>query len=260
MEAFNYYILNELKKKNILKIIEKHSIVTITDRLGRIEYVSDCYCNILECEPNQLIGESHKLIRSHLHSGLLYKKLWETIKLGHTWKGILKGESFKGNSFWLDATIIPLKTKKTVKYLALYKDVSELQLEKEQLLEKSNKYEVFIKNIPFQIFYLSKFGKILSTNKNFRTIKVNELTDNYLFDYINPQWHKIIKSKLNEVFRKRVPNQFEVVEIDSDGRDLTYLISISPVFNKRGQLTSAILSLHENKNAVEIINQKSQVS
>ena len=173
MEAFNYYILNELKKKDILKIIEKNSMVTITDRLGRIEYASDCYCNLLECEPNQIIGESNKLIRSHLHSGLLYKNLWKTIRSGEKWSGILSDESFKGNTFWLQTMIIPLKSNKAIKYLAIYNNVTKFQQEKQKQLKANKANKTMLENMPFHVFEISRFGKIINVNKNFNNGNIN---------------------------------------------------------------------------------------
>ena len=245
MEAFNYYILNELKKKHILKIIEKHSIVTITDRLGRIEYVSDCYCDILECEPNQLIGESHKLIGSHLHTRILYKNLWKTIRSGHKWNGILNDESANGNSFWLETTILPLKSKKTVKYLAIYNDVTKFQLEKQKLLKQSKANKSLLEIMPFQIFEISSFGKILNTNKNYKTYKFNELIDNYLFDFINPKWHENFKDVIEAVFKLKVPHQFETILIGVDGNELLCSVLISPVFDETGKIKSALITIQE---------------
>lgn len=259
MEAFNYYILNELKKKNILKIIEKHSIVTITDRLGRIEYVSDCYCNILECEPNQLIGESHKLIGSHLHSGILYKNLWKTIRSGHKWNGILNDVSIKGNSFWLETTILPLKSKKTVKYLAIYNDVTKFQLEKQKLLKRSKAIKNLLEIMPFQTFEISRFGKILNTNKNFNAYKVNELIDNYLFDFINPKWHENFKATIDTVFKLKIPDQFETAITDAEDNKQVYSVLISPIFDGEGKMTSVLITIQELTDLVKRNNNNSDI-
>ena len=245
MEAFNYYILNELKKKDILKIIEKNSMVTITDRLGRIEYASDCYCNLLECEPNQIIGESNKLIRSHLHSGLLYKNLWKTIRSGEKWSGILSDESFKGNTFWLQTMIIPLKSNKAIKYLAIYNNVTKFQQEKQKQLKANKANKTMLENMPFHVFEISRFGKIINVNKNFETYKVYELIDNYLYDVIHPKWLMNFKDSVEAVFKLKVPHKFKEVKIDSEGNKKNYNIMVSPIIEDTRQFTSAVVTIQE---------------
>lgn len=251
MEAFNYYILNEFKKKNILKIIEKNSMVTITDRLGRIEYVSDCYCDVLECEPNQLIGESHKLIRSHLHSGLLYKNLWKTIRSGQKWNGLLNDKSFKGNPFWLETTIIPLKSNKTIKYLSIYNDVTKFQTEKQKLIKRNRANKDLLETMPFHVFEVSRFGKIINASKNFETYKVNELIDNYLYDIIYPKWQENFKDAIETVFKLKVSHQFEKVETYNEEENNTYSIMVTPVNDETGHFTSVLVTIQELTDVVK---------
>ena len=78
MEAFKYYMLNNFDR-DLLSLLETNSIISITDSLGRIEYVNDNFCNTLECDERELLGETLKLLKSPLHSDLLYKKLWSLV-------------------------------------------------------------------------------------------------------------------------------------------------------------------------------------
>ena len=123
MEAFKYYISNNFDK-DILSLLETNSIISITDSLGRIEYVNGNFCSLLECDESVLLGETLKLLKSPLHSDLLYKNLWKTIKLGHKWNGILSAESVKGKQLWLDTSIVPLKKENALRYVIVYKDIT----------------------------------------------------------------------------------------------------------------------------------------
>ena len=134
--------MGENKLKNIiLSQLESNSMVTITDDLGRVEYANNVFCKTLEYDSDKVVGESHTLFKSHLHSDPLYKGLWRTLKMGKTWKGTLSETLSNGKEIWLDATIIPFKTKKEkhTRYLAIYNDVTQYKLDNKNLKEENIK-------------------------------------------------------------------------------------------------------------------------
>lgn len=141
MEAIKYHLSNTLGN-SILPLIKDNSIISITDSLGRIEYASNDFCEILGCESNVIIGETHKLLKSHLHSDELYKDLWRTIKMGQKWNGVLSDNSYNGTPFWLDTTIIPIKdtAENNTKYVAIYNNVSKIYSENTKLQESNKIY------------------------------------------------------------------------------------------------------------------------
>ena len=83
------YNLSSVLNENILEHVVDNAIVTVTDALGRIEFANDKFCEILECDANRLIGETHELLKSSLHTGKIYKNLWRTIRMQNKWEGIL---------------------------------------------------------------------------------------------------------------------------------------------------------------------------
>lgn len=138
MEAIKYSFANKLHG-NMLDFVKENSIVSVTDSRGRIEYANDKFCKILECDANKLIGETHELLKSHLHSDKVYKNLWRTIKMGNKWHGVLSDVSASGKRFWLDTTIIPINddADNTKKFISLYTDVTKYHIQNIELLEIS---------------------------------------------------------------------------------------------------------------------------
>lgn len=245
MGTFNYCLSDKMNGKNVLSLIEEHSIISITDRIGRLEYVSDGYCKILECNSNKLVGEAHKLLRSHLHSGSAYKDLWKTIKSGQSWNGILGDTSISGKKFWLDTTIIPIEIESKVKYLTIYKDITKLYAESIQLSKKNAKNEGLLKNMPFNLFYINRFGKILNTNKNFGVFNIDKLIGANIFDFIDSKWYYTFKNNLDAVFKGKVEKRFETVDFDSEGKKHTHSIQISPICDQIGQTNSAMVTFQK---------------
>ncbi|ULC58055.1 PAS domain S-box protein [Flaviramulus sp. BrNp1-15] len=170
MEAIKYYLSNNIND-TVLSLFKENSIITVTDFLGRIEYASENYCKILECDVNKLIGETHGLLKSHLHSEKKYKQLWRTIKMGNKWNGVLSDRSQSGKMFWLDTTIIPIKdnTENTTKYVCIYNDVTENQSQNIKLIESNkinSKYKSIFQSVNVGIIVVADSkGNITEWNK-----------------------------------------------------------------------------------------------
>jgi PAS domain S-box-containing protein len=244
MKAYKYYTLTNMDKE-VLRLLETHAIVTVTDSLGRIAYASDNYCDILECHAHEIIGEPHELLKSHLYAGNVYKTLWETIKIGRTWKGLLTDRSQNGKPYWLDTRIVPIKNKNTIKYVAIYNNVTQQYSENLALMERANSAQNFMESMPVFVFSVTRFGKILQVNKPFRNVGVEALRGTYIFDYLSPMCYAPFKEQMELVFAEKKPTQFELTDFDSQGKKLLYSSIISPVFNDLGEIISAGICLHE---------------
>lgn len=246
MEAIKYYTSNNLSE-SMLSLLKENTMVTVTDELGRLDYANTNFCKVLECEPDKIIGETHTLFKSHLHTGALYKSLWRTIKMGLQWKGILTETLPNGKVLWLDTTIVPIKieTEKYLKFLAIYKDITKHKEENNELKANKEKYRLFLNNMPMHVFSITKHGKILNTNKAFANNEITDLISNYIYDFINEKSFKLFKQYIDSVFTYKTPFQFECYDIDPKSKKGHYSILISPVFNELGVTISAILTIQE---------------
>lgn len=248
MEAINFYISSRLNQ-TLSSLVKDHSIYTLSDSLGRLEYVSDNYCEILETNSNRLIGEPQNLLRSHLHSNALYKNLWRTIKMGHKWNGILSETLHSGRTIHLDATIIPIQDEieNSVKYVGLYIDVTEIHEQNSQLNTSNNADKDLLNIMPFHVFAISKHGKVLNANKRYDDKDVSELIGTYIYDYFSLESFDTIKNNIEFVASEKESNQFEITELDSDNIQHNYSILIAPVFNEHEGLQSLTVTIQENK-------------
>jgi PAS domain S-box-containing protein len=259
MEAFKYYISSHFDRDS-LSLLEANSIISITDAMGRIEYVNDNFCNIFECDENELLGELLKLLKSPLHADEHYKNLWKTIKLGNKWTGLLEAETFNGNPIWLDTTIVPVKKENALKYVMLYKDITPSQSKVVTLIEKDKKNSEFLNQIPLNIFSITKYGKVLNANKGFSNVEVNNLVGTYIYDYISPNCYEIFKSNIDAVFSEKKIKQFDYSDFDTYGNKQFYTSIVSPVFDELGVLISATICIYqsENKKYHQVEEQKNE--
>lgn len=130
----------ELKKS--LSLLHDHkmaldeaAIVAVTDARGVISYVNDTFCRISGYTKEELIGQTHSLLKSGHHDPDFFRQLWQTISRGKTWKGEIHNRSKTGQSYWVDTTIIPFLNEagRPYQYIAIRFDVTEKKMIQEHL-------------------------------------------------------------------------------------------------------------------------------
>lgn len=93
-------------------IIDKTTVITRTNSNGVITHASEAMMALCGYSLEELIGESHSLLRHKDTKDELYKDLWETISSGEVWIGELKNRNKNGNIYWVQTTITPEVNKK----------------------------------------------------------------------------------------------------------------------------------------------------
>jgi len=86
---------------------KKTMIVSETDKKGHIIYANADFCKISGYTKEELIGKAHNIVRHNDMPKTAFKKLWETIKSGKVWNGMVKNETKSGGYYWVNATIYP---------------------------------------------------------------------------------------------------------------------------------------------------------
>ena len=90
------------------RAVERHAIVAITDRGGRIMYANDLFCSISGHTREELIGNTHRIINSGYHPPEFWRGFWRTISSGSIWRGEVCNRAKDGSTYWVDSTVVPL--------------------------------------------------------------------------------------------------------------------------------------------------------
>ncbi len=85
-------------------------IISETDLKGRITHVNDDFVAVSGFSREELIGASHNIVRHPDMPPAAFADLWETLKQGKPWMGIVKNRCKNGDHYWVDAFATPIYT------------------------------------------------------------------------------------------------------------------------------------------------------
>ncbi|RXK12797.1 chemotaxis protein [Halarcobacter mediterraneus] len=80
-------------------------IISRTDLKGNITYANDTFAKISGYKIDELLGESHRILRHPDMPKRVFKNLWETIGLKEQWQGVIKNLRKDRGFYWVHATI-----------------------------------------------------------------------------------------------------------------------------------------------------------
>ena len=122
---------------------DEHAIMAVTDADGTILHVNDLFCQVSGYDRTELIGKTHRVIRSEHHTPEFFANMWETINAGKVWRGTFCNRAEDGRQYWVASTIMPLlgEDGKPHYHLALRTDVTRLKEIENQLRDEHAELE-----------------------------------------------------------------------------------------------------------------------
>jgi aerotaxis receptor len=100
-----------------VEVEDTHTILSTTDLKGAISYINSDFIDISGFEQGELIGKNHNVIRHPDMPGAAFEDLWEKLKSGKPWMGMVKNRCKNGDHYWVDAFVMPIKQDgKTIEY------------------------------------------------------------------------------------------------------------------------------------------------
>ena len=210
----------------LMKLIDEHSIFAITDEKGVITHANNEFLRLSQYSREELIGNTHNILKSDEHSNDFFSELWQKITNGETWKGEIKNKAKDGSHYWLKTTIRPMYNtrREIIAYVSLRTDITEQKIaaeiaikdEKEIKIqnEKLRKQDELLqtKNLKLETELLEQQEELL---KNERLTSIGLLASRMSHDMRNPL--SIIRvsieniKMINELNFKNI-HQFEKIE------------------------------------------------
>lgn len=121
-------VTDRLSRRILSQALEQTAdIVMITDVSGNIEYVNHAFENCTGFSLTEVLGQKPNLLRSGKHNDIFYSKLWDTIRRGDVFRGVIENRRKDNSIYYEEKTITPLIDDNGVitNYVSTGRDVSE---------------------------------------------------------------------------------------------------------------------------------------
>jgi aerotaxis receptor len=112
------------------RLKEGEFIVSKTDLKGRITYVNRPFVDISGFSAEELIGAPHNIVRHPDMPSAAFEDLWNTLKQGKPWRGMVKNRCKNGDHYWVEANANPIwEGNRVVGYMSLRTRPTQMQID-----------------------------------------------------------------------------------------------------------------------------------
>ncbi|MDO6445333.1 PAS domain-containing methyl-accepting chemotaxis protein [Colwellia sp. 1_MG-2023] len=93
---------------NEVTFSSSEQLVSITDLQGVIQYANADFCRVAGYSIEELMGQHHNIVRHPDMPKAAFADLWQKLKRGDSWRGMVKNRCKNGDYYWVDAYVTPL--------------------------------------------------------------------------------------------------------------------------------------------------------
>ena len=93
------------------------NILSTTDLTSAITYANDEFIKISGFSREELLGSAHHIVRHPDMPPAAFEHMWQTLKKGRSWMGLVKNRCKNGDHYWVSAFVSPITSHgETVEY------------------------------------------------------------------------------------------------------------------------------------------------
>lgn len=116
---------------------EDELIISRTDLKGIITYANETFAEISGYSIEELVGQSHNILRHPDMPKSAFTEMWSTIQKGQMWKGYVKNLRKDGGYYWVYAEVsVVIKNDRPIEYKSMRSHVL-----REKRYEMQEKYD-----------------------------------------------------------------------------------------------------------------------
>jgi len=267
----NLFYLEQFKQA-----VDEVSIFSVTDEKGVIKEANKNFETISGYTREELIGKPHSIVRHPDMPKEAFKEMWETIKSGKIWKGMVKNRRKDGRPYYVITEISPIyhKDGSFKEYIGVRNDITELEEYKEIL---KMELDTTKNSLDEQIYYIKQYEEAVnSTISILKTDAKNKIT------YANHTFCESMKCNLSELIgrdcseirhKKHIEQELcakimrhlenkeilkeTLTNIAKDGSEFTVEATIYPILDVKGNIVEHLQVMHD---VTEIINLNEEIT
>ncbi len=120
-------------------LYEGSVIISQTDLSGVITFVNRKFSKVTGYKIDELIGQKHSITMHPDMPKAIFSKMWETIRGGQAWNGVVKNLRKDGLYYWINLEILPSRDENDniISFISVGKPASPKDIEENrELYEK----------------------------------------------------------------------------------------------------------------------------
>ncbi len=116
---------------NEIEVDHTINIISTTNAKGIITYVNQDFIDISGYDKKELINKNHNIVRHPDMPSAAFEDLWQTIKQGKSWMGVVKNRCKNGDFYWVNAIVSPItKNGEVVEYQSVRTRASKEEIQR----------------------------------------------------------------------------------------------------------------------------------
>lgn len=212
-------------KKLYIAIEQAPDSVVITDKNGNITYINPRFAEITGYSSEEVIGKNPRILKSGKTTKEEYKKLWDTILSGNTWRGEFLNKKKNGELYWENASIAPIKdlSGKITHFVAIKQDITEAKKIRDEIQKSRMLLQDFLDNANDLIQIVSPEAKFIYVNKVWKETlgySYKEIKKITLFDVIHPSRIEHCKELFKNIMQGKCEERIETIFVTKDKREI----------------------------------------
>jgi PAS domain S-box-containing protein len=120
--------MNTVEKEEYIS--DSDILISATDTSGRINFANRTFCKVAGYTNEELSGQAHNIIRHRDMPKTAFSDLWDVIKGGDLWCGIVKNATRSNGYYWVKAIVFPCYSKgQVVGYISVRKKATPEEID-----------------------------------------------------------------------------------------------------------------------------------
>ncbi|TWX69979.1 EAL domain-containing protein [Colwellia sp. C1TZA3] len=156
--------------------MDEHSLVSITDVKGTINYANTKFCTVSGYSQEELIGANHRLLNSKQQPKSYWREMYLIISKGGFWNDDICNVAKDGQEYWVNTTIIPLYVNEKLSgYTSIRTDITEHKKSEKKLKLANEEKDKRAAELALAAIVFSHTREgIIITDANANIIEVND--------------------------------------------------------------------------------------
>lgn len=112
------------------------AIISQTDLSGKIIYANQAFYEASGYSSQQVLGSTYDIIRHPDMPKIIFEKLWNSVKDGQAWTGLIKNLRVDGKYYWDDLSVLPVKNNDgdIVSFISVARQASKKNIQENEVL------------------------------------------------------------------------------------------------------------------------------